>query len=116
MDYAALLNLIPDPYRSIVYAILQFLAALTLVIPAIEKIAKLTKTDKDDKALSTLARILSMVPRVQIPALSQRPPAAAPTAVKIDAGKWPTPEQLVTPRAAEAPKSTVIVPPADPKS
>jgi hypothetical protein len=114
MDYAALLQLLPEPYRSFVYVVLQLIAVFTLAVPAIEKLVKLTKTDKDDRALSSVQKFLSLFPRVQIPAVSQRPPAPV---LKIDATKWPTPDKLggATVPLVEASKSTVIVPPADPK-
>ena len=46
--------------------VLDVLAVLTLVMPYLEKWAKATKNTVDDEVVSTLEKILSMVPRVRL--------------------------------------------------
>lgn len=112
VNYDALVSLVPEPYKSVILLCLQLAAAAlaftTTVLPILEKIAAKTTTKRDDAAVSSVAKILSMIPRVQIPAVSQRPPAPAPAPVVLEVTSWPK-----TDPSTGAPASTVIVPPSD---
>jgi len=121
VNYDALLALLPVNVRAYVLLALQFVAALltftSAVMPILEKIAARTATKKDDQALTAVQRVLSIIPRVQVPALSQRPPAPAP--VKLDVS-WPSADKVAAATASAAPAEVddvsraVVLPPADP--
>lgn len=112
VNYDALIALLPMQVRVYVVLGLQILAAFlaftTAVMPLVERIVKMTKTDKDDQALNTVQRVLSVIPRVQLPALSNPPPKPAPTNIQVSA--WPDTSKL----AAPAKPGPEIVPPAPP--
>lgn len=112
LDISQLLTLLPPNVRAIVVLVMQVLSAvigvLTVVLPLFERLAKLTKTERDDQALTVVQKVLSILPRVQIPAISQRPPPPAP--VKLEVVKWPSP---TPPSRAQDVSRAVVLPPRD---
>lgn len=113
LDISLLLNLLPPNVRAVVVLVMQVLSAvigvLTVVLPLFERLAALTATKRDDQALSTMQKVLSILPRVHIPAISQRPPPPAAPA-KLEVTNWP-----VTPPAprTEDVSRAVVLPPRD---
>lgn len=113
MDLAALLELLPEPARTVVSLLLQLIAVFTVAVPILAKLAKLTPNKRDDAAVSGLQRALSLFPRVVVPAVSLRPPPPArvtpaeiTAAVQAAAAGEPV-------RLAQKSPSTVIVPPSE---
>lgn len=87
IDIVQLIPLLPPQVQAIVTLLLQLVTIFSVAIPVIEKIVKLTTSKKDDAILERVQRILSVFPRVQIPAVSQRPPA--PSVEKLTV-QWPS--------------------------
>lgn len=110
LDLSLLLTLLPPNVGAIVLLVVKVLSALigvlTVVLPLFERLAKLTKTERDDQALTVVQKVLSILPRVQIPAISQRPPAPA----KLEVIKWPSPPP---PSRAQDVSRAVVLPPRD---
>lgn len=101
-DYTALIALLPEPYRAGALLIIQLIGVLSLAVPVLRKIVALTTSKTDDRIMQTVDRVLSYIPRVQVPRLSA-PPAAPPA--KLEVTNWPTPEQLAPPKLpGDAPK------------
>lgn len=111
-NYDALIALLPEKYRAAVVAALQLigalLAALSVVVPLIEKFVRATPSKTDDayfEKVSRVRQLLSLFPRVIVPRLSQAPtlPAPAPELAPHEKrpeqlGKvpitWPSAERL----------------------
>lgn len=95
VNYDTLLQLLPEPARAYVLLFLQLVAAFSVAVPVIEKIVKATSTKRDDRALEVVQRVLSVFPRVNVPALSKRPPApAAPAAPAPTPVQWPSADKV----------------------
>ena len=99
INYDALIALLPHEYRAAVLAALQLagalLAALSVLVPFIEKVVRATPSKSDDAYFEKLQRVrsmLSLFPRVVIPRLSQAPtrPAPAPEQAPHERPEAPT--------------------------
>ena len=84
----ALIALLPAEWRElaklIVDLLVQVVAFCTVVGPLLVVIVKRTPWKGDDALLARVQKLVSWLPRVQVPAISQRPPVppAQPTDVK----------------------------------
>lgn len=85
INYDALIALLPEQYRAPLLAALQLigaaLAALSVLVPFIEKLVKSTPSTSDDAYWEKIQRVralLSVFPRVVIPRISQAPTKPAP--------------------------------------
>lgn len=106
-NYEQLLVLLPATWRAYVVLAFQlstaFVAALTVLVPVLEKLAALTTSKTDDEALTRVKRLLSLFPRVQVPAISQRPPAPAQELAEVVVLKRPDGSPIL-PTAADLSK------------
>lgn len=89
VNYDALIALLPPEARKWLTLFVQLVAVLSFVLPLIERAIKKVKPDADMRVLDGLQKVLSMFPRVQVPALSQRPPVPPSELKRVEVSKWP---------------------------